>query len=220
MMVMHHLDDVTLLRYASGDLDEAFSVVVASHVAMCAQCTDAARAAEEIGGELLEDIDATHISEGAFERLMQLIDEDGDAPDAIDAAIDHTGWGDVPAPLRRFVGPSLNKIRWGGILPGVGKHAIRLKSSCTSSLFMLKIAPGKSMPEHGHGGAEMTLILSGAYRDKLGRFGPGDIADLDENLEHKPVVEPGEPCVCLVATEGPTRFKSMIGRALQPLHGI
>ena len=77
-----------------------------------------------------------------------------------------------------------------------------------------------SMPEHGHNGTEMTLVLSGAYRDKLGRFGPGDIADLDEKQEHRPVVEPREPCVCLVATEGQTRLKSMIGRALQPLHGI
>jgi putative transcriptional regulator len=102
----------------------------------------------------------------------------------------------------------------------VRRHAIDLSSSTSSSLYMLNIAPGKAVPEHGHGGAEMTLILSGAYNDELGRFGPGDIADLDEHLEHQPKVEPEEPCICLVATEAPTRFKGFFSRLFQPLVGI
>ncbi|HSG95973.1 MAG TPA: ChrR family anti-sigma-E factor, partial [Afifellaceae bacterium] len=128
--------------------------------------------------------------------------------------------GDVPVPLRRFVGASLDAVAWKSVAPGVRKHAIRLSSRSASSLYMLNIAPGKTLPEHGHGGAEMTLILSGAYRDELGRFGPGDIADLDEHVEHQPLVEPGEPCICVVATEAPTRFKGLFSRLLQPLVGI
>jgi putative transcriptional regulator len=128
--------------------------------------------------------------------------------------------GDVPPPLRRFVGSSLQDIDWNFVAPGVRKHTIRLSSEKASSLYMLNIAAGKAVPEHGHGGEEMTLILSGAYRDELGRFGPGDVADLDEHVEHQPKVEPGAPCICLVATEAPTRFKSFFSRLLQPLVGI
>ena len=40
-------------------------------------------------------------------------------------------------------------------------------------------------------GQEMTLILRGAYRDQIGRFAPGDVADLDEGIEHQPVIEGG-----------------------------
>jgi putative transcriptional regulator len=76
------------------------------------------------------------------------------------------------------------------------------------------------VPEHGHGGEEVTLILSGAYRDHMGRFGRGDVADLDEDIEHKPVAEDGEDCICLVAIERPTRFKSFAARLMQPLVGI
>lgn len=65
----------------------------------------------------------------------------------------------------------------------------------------------------------MTLVLSGAYRDAMGRFGCGDIADLDEHIEHQPRVEPGEPCICIVATEAPTRFKGFFSRLLQPWCG-
>ena len=123
-------------------------------------------------------------------------------------------------PLRRFVGASLDAISWKTVAPGVRKHAIGLSSQSASSLYMLHIAPGKALPEHGHSGVEMTLVLSGAYRDELGRFGPGDIADLDEDVEHQPLVEPNEPCICLVATEAPTRFKGLFSRLLQPLVGI
>ena len=223
MTIHHHLDDATLLRYASGDLDEAFSVVVAAHLAMCDYCRRAVRAAEEIGGQLLNADETAELSIGAFDRLMRRLDA---ADDMIAVADKGAGGdkanatGDVPVPLRRFVGASLDAVTWKSIAPGVRKHAIRLSSRSASSLYMLHIAPGKTLPEHGHGGAEMTLILSGAYRDELGRFGRGDIADLDEHVEHQPLVEPGEPCICVVATEAPTRFKGLFSRLLQPLVGI
>lgn len=219
MNMQHHLDGATLLRYAAGDLDEAFSVVVASHLAMCAECRRALRVAEKVGGQLLEEAETADLSSGAFERLMQRVDANGsEPPKARECVVAEES--DVPVPLRRFVGPSLDEIAWKAISPGVSRHAIELPSSPVSSLYMLRIAAGKAVPEHGHGGAEMTLVLSGAYRDELGRFGPGDIADLDEHVEHQPKVETGEPCICLVATEAPTRYKGFFSRILQPLVGI
>ena len=219
MNLHHHLDGATLLRYAAGDLDEAFSVVVASHLSMCDECRHALHLAEEVGGRLLDETDQVDMSAGAFERLMERVDADGEqAPDKRE--IRSADNGDVPAPLRRFVGSSLSEIAWKTVSPGVGRHVLELPTSPGSSLYMLRIAAGKAVPEHGHGGSEMTLVLSGAYRDELGRFGPGDIADLDEHVEHQPKVETGAPCICLVATEAPTRYKGFFSRLLQPLVGI
>lgn len=218
MSVQHHLDSATLLRYASGDFDEAFSVIVASHLAVCAECRQAARMAEEVGGRLLETGETAELSAGAIDRLLARLDENAEPirrPEPASAEA-----SDVPAPLRRFLGDRLQGIDWKTVAPGIRKHDIALGPGAEGSLYMLHIAPGKAVPEHGHGGAEMTLILSGAYRDALGRFGPGDIADLDEDVEHQPRVEPGEPCICLVATEAPTRFKGFFSRLLQPLVGI
>ena len=76
------------------------------------------------------------------------------------------------------------------------------------------------MPDHGHGGGELTLVLKGAYRDCFGKFGPGDVADLDPEADHKPVVEPDSDCICVIASEAPMRYKSIIGRVLQPVFGI
>jgi putative transcriptional regulator len=218
MSVQHHLDSATLLRYASGDLDEAFSVIVASHLAMCAECRHAARMAEEVGGRMLETGETAALSAGAVERLLARLDENAEPIRHPDAVAPESS--DVPAPLRRLIGGGLDRVAWKTVAPGVRKHDIALGPGAASALYMLHIAPGKAVPEHGHGGAEMTLILSGAYRDELGLFGPGDIADLDEDVEHQPKVEPGEACICLVATEAPTRFKSFFSRLLQPLIGI
>lgn len=219
MNILHHLDDATLLRYASGDLDEAFSVVAAAHIGMCETCRKAVRTAEEVGGHLLDDIEPEALSGSAVDRMMMALDAPQPEPAAA-ADEPAAAEGDVPLPLRRYIGPSLAAVHWQRLAPGVARHRIELKTETKSSLYMLRIAPGKSVPEHGHGGSEMTLILSGAYRDDLGRFGPGDVADLDEHVEHRPKVEGDEPCICLVTTEAPTRFKNVISRILQPLFGI
>jgi len=219
-MIAHHLDEATLLRYASGNLDEAYLVVVASHLAMCETCRKAVHEAEELGGELLEHADAPALGPASFERLMKRLDgiDIGEETDRPAFAAPHAAT-DVPLPLRRFIGDRLADVRWRTIAPGVKKHVIAQDPN-SSSLYMLQVASGKAVPEHGHGGGELTLILSGAYRDEFGVFGPGDIADLDEHVVHKPHVEEGAPCICLVAAETRIRFRGIISRLMQPFAGI
>ncbi|MEM9105360.1 MAG: ChrR family anti-sigma-E factor [Pseudomonadota bacterium] len=220
MRVHHHLDDASLMRYASGDLDPAFCTVVASHLAMCDESREAVRLAEAVGGACLHQIPDAEVSDDALARISQMIDADMTqerAPEAeapIVAA--NSGTSDVPLPLQRLIGDSLDNVDWQWLVPGVQRHRIELAGT-DSSLFLLKINPGRKMPEHGHGGTEMTLVLRGSYSDTLGKFGPGDIADLDEHVEHQPVVDSDEPCICLVATEEPTQFKGLVSRLMQPL---
>ena len=222
MRVHHHLDDASLMRYASGDLDPAFCMVVASHLAMCDECREAVRLAEAVGGDCLHQAPDAVVSDGALARITQMIDADAaqdrapvlEMPKAAANAA-----SDVPLPLQSLVGGSLDDVDWQWVVPGVQRHRIELAGT-DSSLFLLKINPGRKMPEHGHGGTEMTLVLRGSYSDSFGRFGPGDIADLDEHVEHQPAVDSDEPCICLVATEEPTQFKGFVSRLMQPLVGI
>lgn len=216
MNTHHHLDDATLLRYASGDLDSAFTIVVAAHLAMCDQCRKAVRDAEEIGGHMMDHVAQAPVAEDAFDKMMARLDAGDQEQIEVDLSRNADPESNVPLPLRGLIGDHLDDVSWRLVAPGVRKHEIQMGKKGESSLYMLNISPGMAVPEHGHGGAEMTLILSGAYRDKLGVFGPGDVADLDEDIEHQPIVEPGEACICLVATETPTRFKDFIVRLMQP----
>ncbi|HBV54683.1 MAG TPA: transcriptional regulator, partial [Rhodobacteraceae bacterium] len=43
------------------------------------------------------------------------------------------------------------------------------------------------------------LVLKGAFRDQTDHFGPGDVEVANEDLEHTPVADIGEDCICLAA---------------------
>jgi putative transcriptional regulator len=59
---------------------------------------------------------------------------------------------------------------------------------------------------HGHTGAELTVVLTGAFTDASGEYRRGDMQDID-NIEHQPVGDQEEGCICLVAAEGPYLLK-------------
>ena len=107
--------------------------------------------------------------------------------------------------------------RWLG--PGVWDHPLPLTGA--GKLRLLKVAPGRGVPEHGHGGAELTLVLRGSFHDETGRYARGDVADLDETIEHQPVADPGaSDCICLVASETPERFRGLLARQWQRVRGF
>ena len=212
----HHLDNSTILAYAAGTLNEAFTVVAASHIAICPGCRDAVRAAEALGGELLGGMDDLAVSSDCRARTLA----------ALEQATLHrlpvpAPKSQFPAPLARLISArSFEDIVWKTKAPGVSMFDVKLPAQAKGQLKLLRIAAGRAMPAHGHGGEEITLVLKGAYRDHMGRFARGDVADLDEEIEHKPVVETDGDCICLVATERPTRFKSLAARIIQPFVGI
>lgn len=222
MIIHHHLDDATLLAYASGTLDEALSVAAASHAAMCDECLSKIRTAEAIGGSVLEEIDETPMDAGALDALLERLD--GPLPDNVIATgrslPSHAIKSDLPLPLARHMDWPLDEVPWRKVAPGISVCDLPVSDQANGQLKLLKIAAGKALPEHGHGGTELTLILKGAYSDEFGRFAAGDAADHDVDAEHKPIVEPGEDCICVIATEAPTKFKGLVSRILQPIVGI
>ena len=74
MTPAHHLDHSTILAYAAGTLDESIGLVVASHLAWCPQCRAAVRAAEALGGELMEQLPDAAVSDGCRARTMAMLE--------------------------------------------------------------------------------------------------------------------------------------------------
>ena len=227
MTINHHPDDATILAYAAGTLDEGFAVLVSCHLETCPHCRDTLKTAEMIGGAALETAGDAPVAEGSFGRLLERIsasDATSGSPvpgTAKDIRPDRTTeWQKLPAALQNYMDGTIDNIDWKRAGPGVWQKPVKLSETASTSMRLLRIAPGRSVPEHGHGGQEMTLIICGAYEDEIGHFGPGDVADLDEHVEHQPRVISGEDCICLAVTEAPTRFKGFVSRLLQPLIGI
>lgn len=215
MNVTHHPDISTLMAFSAGALEEPYAAVIATHLAMSEAGRLNVRRMETIGGALLDSEPAIQLSGGALDRLMEALDDDDVTPTE-PAAVE----SDVPAPLRRYLPGGLASVKWRWTGPGVATADLAWGRDGRSRLMLLRVAGGKPVPEHGHGGQELTLILRGAYKDRFGVFSVGDIADHDEDVEHQPIAEPGEDCICLVAVDAKLTFRGRLMRTLQPLFGI
>lgn len=208
-MIRHHLSDALLTGYCAGTLPEAFNLLVATHVSLCDECRARLGSLDALGGVLLEATGAEALAEGALSATLARIHGSRPAPRPQPAAR-----GVFPEPLRVQVGGDLDAVRWRPVGGGV-RQAI-LPTSGGASLRLLHIPGGVAVPDHGHRGTELTLVLQGAFRDATDRFGPGDVEIATSDLEHTPIAESGADCICLAATDAPLRFRGLIPRLLQP----
>jgi len=225
MTPRHHLDPATLVSHAAGALSPEMAAVADTHLEVCAHCRRQLADAEHVGGVLMsqqqpvlpEPRRAERLREDMLARLGLPLPAAVVHADPVPEVL-HRNADALPRPLQPYFGKSWKALRWRWMAPGM--HMIRAPRSSGDTLILLRISPGKSMPVHSHGGSELTQILKGAYDDELGHFGPGDMADLDSDIEHQPVTSPGVPCICVAALDGPLRFRGWLARKLQPMVGL
>lgn len=214
MTIRHHLSDPLLMAYAAGQLPEAFNLVVATHLSLCDECRARCEAYDAVGGALVQDADAAAMGADSLALVMERIES---LPQATQRA-PLRGAGILPAPLVDYIGGGLEAVKWRPIGMGV-KQAI-LPTAPDASVRLLYIPAGVAVPDHGHRGMELTLVLQGAFSDSTDRFARGDIEIADEALVHTPVAEAGAACICLAATDAPLRFKTMLPRIAQSMFRI
>ncbi len=207
--IKHHLNDAVLMAYSAGTLPEAFNLIVASHLSLCDDCRARAGSFDALGGEILDQQAEASVAADSFEATMALI-ESG-APDTIKVSSPENAV--LPGPLRDYVGGGLDAIRWKPVGMGV-KQAI-LPTSKDATARLLFIPAGAAMPDHGHHGTEMTLVLKGAFQDDDGYFARGDVEIADSDLHHTPVADIHEDCICLAVTDAPLRFDRLLPRIAQ-----
>ena len=162
MTINHHPDEEALAAFAAGTLDEPRSVVVAAHVAMCPHCRATIAAFEQLGGTLVERAVPAASRTGSLDQALARLDEA-----APRATVSRQPEPDCPAVLAPY---EVGRWRWIG--PGVHWRGVEVPESDGTRVFMLKAAPGSSLPHHGHSGIEWTCVLQGAFRHDLGRYGP------------------------------------------------
>jgi len=80
---------------------------------------------------------------------------------------------------------------------------------------LLYIPAGAAMPDHGHHGTEMTMVLQGAFQDGDDYFARGDVEVADSDLHHTPIADIHEDCICLAVTDAPLRFDGLLQKAVQ-----
>ena len=214
MMPTHHPGDDLLIAYAAGSQEEPVSLVVATHLALCPRCRGEVARLEELGGTLLEEQPAEALGEDSLERILVRLDEP--APEAPQRPAELAAGPAplVPRPLRDYLGGGLDQLDWTSFR---GLEKVELLSDRPGfRTRLMRIKSGTAMPTHSHEGNELTLVLAGGFSDEHGHFVRGDVAEADPSVDHQPVADPGEDCLCLAVTDAPLRLTGPFGRLLNP----
>ena len=209
--INHHLTDQLLMGYSSGNLPEAFNLVVATHLSMCDDCRAALHAFDAVGGSLFDTNETSEMGDSSLAATLKLI-----AAKPVVKKLAPTS--SLPSPLVDYTGGDLEGVKWRPV--GMGVRQAILKTSKNATARLLYIPAGSALPDHGHKGTELTLVIKGAFSDETARFSMGDVEVANEDIEHTPVAEIGEDCICLSATDAPLRFNGLVPRIVQPFLNI
>jgi putative transcriptional regulator len=212
MNIEHHPTDPMLAAFAAGTLDHGQHVAIATHLVSCPQCRSFMRSMEHVGGAVLTSLLPAAMATDALAKAEARLNEPAQPMAAshtpVVTAIEIPG---LPKFVRRY-----RFGNWKWIAPSVHVRPIMLPYASDTRVFLLKSGPGTKMLQHTHTGIEMTCVLSGVFSQEGSLYGPGDFDSGDETVDHQPIVEAGEDCVCLVAMQGRLRLNGLMGRILQP----
>jgi putative transcriptional regulator len=213
-MTPHPPPTELLLDYASGSLAEGPALLVATHLAYSPQARSDVAALEAAAGEMLASMPAEALDEDALARTLSRIDAASD-PAPVERPTEDAArivGAAIPAALRRYLPED---ARWRSALGGIEEIELPLGDKSYRATLM-RIGAGRGLPVHRHAGSEYTLVLAGGFADGRDRFDRGDICVADPSVEHRPVADADQPCICLVVAEAPVVLTGLFGRLLNP----
>jgi putative transcriptional regulator len=213
-MIRNPAPSELLLDYASGALAEGPALLVASHLAYSHEARADVAALEAAAGDMLASMPAEALPDDALARTLARIDAEPapapSSPPKDDAA--RVVGAAIPTPLRRYLP---DNAQWRAALGGFEEIELPLGDKSYRAT-LLRMSAGRGLPIHRHAGDEYTLVLAGGFSDGRRHFDRGDICVADPSVEHKPVADPDQACICLVVAEAPVRLTGFFGRFLNP----
>lgn len=205
--------EVLLAGYVAGALDPYMHALIESHLILSEENRAAVQALEAKAGEELDRTEGEPMGRAARDQVLAAIYAGGwygrPRPRKIDP--------DVPEPLEKLLGMRLDDAPWRFASFGVREHILFENAGGSASLY--RIRPSQKLPGHTHEGLEATLVLRGGFSDTLGHYRRGDLALADPTVEHRPVADPNEPCICFAVTDAPLRLTGPVARLMRRVFG-
>jgi putative transcriptional regulator len=208
--------DALLSEYAAGTLALPVRRIVEAHLEMTPANRRFVEALETLAGEELEAIEPMPLSDRDA-RLAAILADDADGLGAAAprAGVRPVSAGELPAALSDYLPGGLAAAKWRRLLPSLKECRLGDEDGIVTNLVWVR--RGASIPSHTHHGTEITLVLSGGFTDGGAHFARGDIVVADESVDHRPVADADEDCVCVTITDAPLRLTGPIGRLFAPL---
>ncbi|TYC50395.1 transcriptional regulator [Rhodobacterales bacterium] len=206
--------DELLAGYAAGTLSYPAQALVGAHLELSGRNRTYVSSLEALAATGLADSAPVALSDrdGVLDAILSSelpMNDNRSSADQVSEGTDN-----VPQSLRAIVGTSMESLPWRSLLPGVKECKFGEIDGCASSL--LWVRAGRAMPSHTHHGTELTLVLKGGFRDEDGHFVAGDVSYADSDVDHKPVADEGEDCICFAVTAGRLQLTGPVGRWFDP----
>ncbi|MGO9744296.1 MAG: ChrR family anti-sigma-E factor [Roseiarcus sp.] len=209
MTIAYHPSHETLAAYAAGTLACGPRLVLEAHLAVCPLCRRRLLAFESIGGALMELEPFEPAPVALLERTLARLDGAERRTTVCPRAA--PAFPGAPHCLRGWaIGP------WRFVPLGFQLARVSAPGESEASAVLVRMGAGGRLPRHRHEGVEYVQVLTGAFSDAVGRYGPGDFIEHDEEVAHQPIAEIGcGECLCLAAVDGRLRMTSLAGRMAQ-----
>ena len=195
MQITHHPDPSTLMTCAAGSQPEALCAVVTSHLAMCKLCMSEVARMEQIGAALLAEIEP--------ERVLTEVSKKASTTAVIseELTLDQPAASVVPTPLRAAVGNDFEALRWHSDGPGVWTYVVPMSHDAQGELLLVKLEPGRELPERAYKGEELLVVLRGSCRRDGALLARGDYAESYDETPRQIFAGETEGCALLIAYE-------------------
>jgi len=202
--------DALLASYAAGSLNAPLHALVGSHLALSLENRRFVAAMEDLAALDLTDSAQKPLTDRG--RMLDAILSTRE-PESVVVPAARLADSVFPPPLQRLVGRGSQDIAWRFKLPGIKEYRIAETEAGEAVLYWVKA--GRRLPQHTHEGDEVTLLLKGGFTDPLGHYRRGDIAIADAELDHNPVADSDEDCICFAVTDAPLQLTGPVMRLLR-----
>ncbi len=214
-MISKHPDPQALVEYSSGTLALAPSIAVTTHLQLCRTCADATSSLNNLGGDMIDQAEATPVSEDLLQKVLSSIDEEptknSDHNRTRSSVVD-----DVAHALPHYVRALLpqGSLQWQFLSPSLRVATLSVGEE-ENELALHRIKAGGKAPEHNHAGQEITVVLTGTFSDEEGIYQPGDFIVRQPGDVHRPMAAQNEECICLSVLAAPIKLTG-INRLMNP----
>lgn len=213
----HSVPDEMLVDYVVGALPAGPALAIAVKMSLDPHTRRIVDGLNLLGGEFFEDQQTSAdtrqaISEQEIDAVLSRLENvPVEPPPASRHALPGMEW--MPPVLANHLPSS---PRWRRAVGGFEYMPVGVPDD-THRVQLIRLQPGRGLPQHRHAGAEFTVVMAGGYTDATGSYSVGDMAIGHGTLDHRPVADPGEPCIAVVVLEQPVLLTGKLGRYFNPL---
>lgn len=165
---------------------------------------------DELGGHALAELAPEPVDNALLEGILSRLDDPAPLPPPAPELPGFLAAEPLPAALHPYLSDAR---RWSLLLPGIREIELPVDvNGLRTSL--LRFQPGTVLPEHGHGGLELSLVLDGGFdsRTQVGTevYLPGDLSLREPGQDHEVRIH-DEGCLVLFVRSGRLEARTLKG---------